>query len=106
MDRLESFLFLPTRIRYGVFMGKKGREIVKVDIKDLLKDLNSAYADEWIAFFYYNWAADFIEGPDYPTVASELDRIAKEEFEHLSDSLTESLSWAESQRETLRICRR
>jgi bacterioferritin len=66
-------------------MGKKGREIVKVSIKELLKDLNSAYADEWIAFFYYTWAADFIEGPDYPTVASELDRIAKEESEHMSE---------------------
>lgn len=66
-------------------MGKKGREIVEVEIKELLKDLNSAYADEWIAFFYYNWAADFIEGPDYPTVASELDRIAKDEFEHMSE---------------------
>ncbi len=66
-------------------MGKKSREIVKVDIKELLRDLNSAYADEWIAFFYYNWAADFIEGPDYPTVAGELNRIAKEEFEHMSE---------------------
>ena len=66
-------------------MGKKGREIVEVDVEELLKDLNSAYADEWIAFFYYTWAADFIEGPDYPTVASELDRIAKEEFEHMSE---------------------
>jgi ferritin-like protein len=36
-------------------------------------------------FFYYSWAADFIEGPDYPTITSELDRIAKEEFEHLSE---------------------
>jgi len=66
-------------------MGKKGREIVEIDIKELLKELNAAYADEWIAFFYYTWAADFIEGPDYPTVASELDRIAKEEFEHMSE---------------------
>ncbi len=66
-------------------MGKKGREIVNVDIQELLKDLNSAYADEWIAHFYYTWAADFIEGPDYPTVASELDRIAKDEFEHMSE---------------------
>ena len=66
-------------------MGKKGREIVGVNIKELLKDLNAAYADEWIAFFYYNWAADFIEGPDYPTVASELERIAKDEFEHMSE---------------------
>jgi len=66
-------------------MGKKGREIVEIDINELLKELNAAYADEWIAFFYYTWAADFIEGPDYPTVASELDRIAKEEFEHMSE---------------------
>ena len=66
-------------------MGKKGREIVEINIKELLKELNAAYADEWIAFFYYTWAADFIEGPDYPTVASELDRIAKEEFEHMSE---------------------
>jgi bacterioferritin len=68
-----------------VHVGKKGREIVQVDIQDLLKDLNSAYADEWIAYFYYTWAADFIEGPDYPTVAGELDRIAKDEFEHMSE---------------------
>ncbi len=68
-----------------VYVGKKGREIVNVDIQELLKDLNSAYADEWIAYFYYTWAADFIEGPDYPTVASELDRIAKDEFEHMSE---------------------
>ena len=66
-------------------MGKKGREIVEININELLKELNAAYADEWIAFFYYTWAADFIEGPDYPTVASELDRIAKEEFEHMSE---------------------
>ena len=66
-------------------MGKKGRAIVKVNVDELLNELNKAYADEWIAFFYYTWAADFIEGPDYPTVAGELDKIGKEEFEHLSE---------------------
>ncbi len=66
-------------------MGKKGREIVAVNIKELLKDLNSAYADEWIAYFYYTWAADFIEGPEYPSIASAIDGIAKEEFEHMSE---------------------
>jgi bacterioferritin len=66
-------------------MGKKGRELVKVDVKDLLKDLNSAYADEWIAYFYYAWAADFIEGPSFPAVASAIDDIAKEELEHMSE---------------------
>lgn len=66
-------------------MGKKARKIVAVNINELLKDLNSAYADEWIAYFYYTWAADFIEGPDYPTIASAIDDIAKEEFEHMSE---------------------
>ena len=66
-------------------MGKKGREIVAVNIKELLKDLNRAYADEWIAYFYYTWAADFIEGPDYPTIASAIDDIAKDELEHMSE---------------------
>lgn len=66
-------------------MGKKGREIVNINIKELLEDLNSAYADEWIAYFYYTWAADFIEGPNYSTVASAIDDIAKEELEHMSE---------------------
>jgi bacterioferritin len=66
-------------------MGKKGRAIVKVNVKELLKDLNSAYADEWIAYFYYTWAADFIEGPSYPAIASAIDDIAKEELEHMSE---------------------
>jgi bacterioferritin len=66
-------------------LGKKGKEIVKVNIKELLEDLNRAYADEWIAYFYYTWAADFIGGPASPTIASEIDDIAKEELEHMSE---------------------
>ncbi len=66
-------------------MGKKGKAIVKVNINQLLKDLNAAYADEWIAYFYYTWAADFIEGLCYPEIAEKLDEIAKEEFEHMSE---------------------
>jgi bacterioferritin len=66
-------------------MGKKGREIVKLSIKKLLKDLNAAYADEWIAYFYYTWAADFVEGLCYPEIAEKLDEIAKEEYEHMSE---------------------
>lgn len=58
---------------------------MKVNVDQLLKDLNSAYADEWIAFFYYSWAADFVEGLNYPNVAGKLDDIAKDEFEHLSE---------------------
>jgi bacterioferritin len=66
-------------------MGKRGREIVGVNVKQLITELNKAYADEWIAFYYYTWAADFVEGLSYPAVASELDRIAKEELEHAGE---------------------
>ena len=63
-------------------MGKRGREIVGVDVKELIKDLNKAYADEWIAYFDYTWAADVASGINSPAVAGELDRIAAEELEH------------------------
>lgn len=66
-------------------MGKKGREIVGVDVDKLIEALNKAYADEWIAYFYYKWAAEFVEGLDYQAVASELERIAAEELEHASE---------------------
>ena len=66
-------------------MGKKGREIVKVNIKELLKDLNSAYADEWIAYYYYKWAATVVAGRGSPNVAKELERIADEEEEHADE---------------------
>jgi len=36
-------------------MGKKGREIVEVDIEELLELLKKAYADEWIAYYSYKW---------------------------------------------------
>jgi len=47
-------------------MGKKGRAIAKADVKRLLRDLNAAYAEEWIAFFCYTWAADFVERTQLP----------------------------------------
>jgi bacterioferritin len=66
-------------------MGKKGREIVKVDIDDLLNDLYKAYADEWIAYFYYKWAADVAAGMGSKNFANEVDRIAEEEEEHAEE---------------------
>ena len=83
---VRKFFIFTSRIAMTVLkMGKKGREIVKVNIKQLLKDLNAAYADEWIAYFYYTWAADFVEGLCYPDVAEKLDEIAKEESEHMGE---------------------
>ncbi len=66
-------------------MGKKATDIVKVDIQELLKDLNSLYADEWIAFYYYTWAASYAEGPFSLSITSAIEKISKDEFEHSSE---------------------
>ncbi|MCW4020505.1 MAG: ferritin-like domain-containing protein [Candidatus Bathyarchaeota archaeon] len=66
-------------------MGRKGRELVKVDVDELLKELNTAYAEEWIAYYYYKWAAAVMSGVCSPNVAAELKRIADEEEEHADE---------------------
>lgn len=41
-------------------MGKRSREIAEssgLDVDELIDDLNRAYCDEWIAYYYYTYAA-------------------------------------------------
>jgi len=71
-------------------MGKKGREIVEVDLKSLLELLQKAYADEWIAYYAYKWAADVANGLNSPLVAQLADKTADEEEEH-ADELAERI---------------
>jgi bacterioferritin len=71
-------------------VGKKGREIVEVDVDKLIKLLQKAYADEWIAYYAYKWAADMACGLVSPHVADLADKIADEEEEH-ADELAERI---------------
>ncbi|MEM2127066.1 MAG: ferritin-like domain-containing protein [Candidatus Bathyarchaeia archaeon] len=66
-------------------MGKKGREIVKVDVEKLIELLKKAYADEWIAYYSYKWAADMAEGLESPILAETVDKIADQEEEHADE---------------------
>jgi len=66
-------------------LGKKAREIVKGDIEELIRLLNKAYADEWIAYFYYLHAAKMAKGLNAPTVAEALEKAAKDELEHMNE---------------------
>ncbi|MCX8187099.1 MAG: ferritin-like domain-containing protein [Nitrososphaeria archaeon] len=69
-------------------MGKKGREVVEragVNVKELIEMLKRAYADEWIAFYYYTLLAKLVKGLESPAVASKIEEIAKEELEHQSE---------------------
>lgn len=73
-------------------MGKQGTEIVEIDVKDLIADLNKAYADEWLAYYSYWYMARTVTGKGYEDMSEFLQKIAKEEEEHageLADRITE-----------------
>lgn len=63
-------------------MGTKGREIVGLDVDELLKRLNAALADEWLAVYQYWVGAKIITGPMAGAVEAELVEHAAEEKEH------------------------
>lgn len=66
-------------------MGKKAREIVGLNVEELVNELNRAYADEWLAFYQYWLAAQVASGQRAKPVAEELKRIATEELEHAEE---------------------
>ena len=63
-------------------MGTRGREIVGMDVKELLNLLNRAYASEWLAYYQYWLGAKVIKGPMKDAVAAELTLHATEELGH------------------------
>lgn len=63
-------------------MGTKGREIVGMDINELVKELNKALADEWLAYYQYWIGAKVAKGPMRGAVVAELEEHAQEELEH------------------------
>ena len=66
-------------------MGTKAREIAGTGVDQILKGLQKAYADEWLAYFYYTLAARRAQGVEARMVAEEVERVAKEELEHLGE---------------------
>ena len=63
-------------------MGTRGREIVGMNVDELLELLNRAYASEWLAYYQYWLGAKVIKGPMKDAVAAELDLHATEELGH------------------------
>src|SRR3989338_5562901 len=66
-------------------MGKQARAIVELSLKDLVKDLNKAYADEWLAFYLYWYMAQVVSGKGYEDMQEFLNKIAKDELEHAGE---------------------
>ncbi|MDD5196551.1 MAG: ferritin-like domain-containing protein [Candidatus Omnitrophota bacterium] len=66
-------------------MGKQARAIVELSLKDLVKDLNKAYCDEWLAFYLYWYMAQIVSGKAYEDMKEMLEKIAKDELEHAGE---------------------
>jgi len=59
-----------------------GKEIVGVEVKDLLKKLTTAFADEWSAYYQYWLGAQIAKGVMRPAIVAELMEHAGEELKH------------------------
>lgn len=66
-------------------MGKEGTKVAAVDVKELIKDLNRAYADEWLAHYSYLYMARTCTGMMYEDMGEFLEEIAKDEAEHAGE---------------------
>ena len=63
-------------------MGKKGKAIVRAKVKDVIRDLNAAYSDEWLAHFQYWYLAKWIRGMDADTLRPVLEEQSEDELGH------------------------
>ncbi|MEW6074842.1 MAG: ferritin-like domain-containing protein [Candidatus Omnitrophota bacterium] len=66
-------------------MGKEAKKIANLDLKDLLNELNKAYADEWLAHYAYLYLARTVTGAGYEDMAEMLEETAKQEAEHAQE---------------------
>lgn len=72
-------------------MGQKGKEILEIDVNEVIKDLNSAYADEWLAHYQYFLYAQVIEGINAEILKEKLEEQSKDEMEHAKELINRIL---------------
>ncbi len=63
-------------------MGNMAKEITTLNNEQLLRVLNEAFAEEWLAYYQYWIGAKIMEGPMRASIESEFEEHAKEELEH------------------------
>lgn len=64
-------------------MGTKGKQIVDLDVAELIAELNRAYADEWLAAYAYNYMGQVVTGrPAAKQLAALLLDTSKDELVH------------------------
>ncbi len=63
-------------------MGKHGIEILNIDVKELLKMLNAALSEEWLAYYQYWIGSKVMVGPMRGEIVPELLVHANQELNH------------------------
>lgn len=63
-------------------MGKHGIDILKIDVKELIRMLNAALSEEWLAYYQYWIGARVMEGPMRSEIEPELLVHADQELNH------------------------
>jgi bacterioferritin len=63
-------------------MGKLGIEIIGIDKDELIRMLNEALAEEWLAYYQYWIGSRLMEGPMRSEIAPELQLHATQELGH------------------------
>lgn len=58
------------------------KKIIKTDIEELLKVLNEAYAEEWLAYYQYWLGAKLAYGRERVSVVAEFKEHAGQELKH------------------------
>lgn len=63
-------------------MGKRGIEILGIDVDELIQMLNAALSEEWLAYYQYWIGARMMEGPMRSEIEPELLLHADQELNH------------------------
>ncbi|MBN1620385.1 ferritin [candidate division WOR-3 bacterium] len=63
-------------------MGERGIQILKINVDQLLKILNKAFSDEWLAYYQYWIGSKVVKGPMKEAVIAELVQHAADELRH------------------------
>lgn len=71
-------------------MGELAQRISKINNEELLKILQCAFAEEWLAYYQYWIGAKIAEGLERPKIEQEFSEHAEEELKH-ADMLAERI---------------
>lgn len=63
-------------------MGEMAQKIIKLDLEQLLRVLNEAFAEEWLAYYQYWIGEKIAQGQMRGAIVEEFADHAKEELEH------------------------